>query len=1597
LLSPARYTGSWAPLNGNVLGSGLNPAFVTAHVTEGNSIQGHANLLLFQFSANTEIAGGSVVTLSTDSSGGMGRSISSVVPLFYDSRGDALGCWALEWQGLNLDGTSADNAARQAIREVRLTLAANCHIPANQMIQLAIKVLNSNHHSVSPSIFIRSAYTGCKQVIENCGCGKSNTADVNIQKFPVAGSILQANSVTNFTMAFAQEDTSVRGQFNRVKIEFQSKFDATAPVGSNSILTVSGLSGLISPSGNTMTEFSIGSELPTSVMAIFDSAADSLTLYLPTYVPSFTPIFLSFTLKNGRTQQTPPLIALTASTSAALCSNSIRDFCQIVSLDMVASSEASVHVPPVVASGSILGFAGKPHITIKTIKELTRVRNAYNIITVHVRANFYIQSPASITLSELLGTKWPPKCVNDQLNIRPSFMKLLPNCSCTDCEFDMECGCDDTTLLANRENFFMWQAEGSNLFGTPSEELSFPGVTGIWDPVEGYLKLNFAPGREFKVGADIVFSFAIQNPDFLQYAPRKINVTITSPDVEIETSMDGTVLGSGSAPGFSVFEVEEASTVAGEYNENFVELQANFPMMSLDQNAGKLLLGGMKGYATPAGFMPIFGQQAFSVSKTAYANWSLPHPFQPATLELKAGVMMGGCQSVGGIDNCALKVPGVFDYTSLGTNSFSFIVQNTLLINAGDNTPSIRYISQEVTTSNVQTLSFAIGRATEGPGLEHARLLELTAIQRVQNEILLDVRFNVMLPAKSMITISGFRGSSTPSGSLSLTGLHGSLFTGTFDAPNGLIYLNVIPDSARIPAKTNVDIKFVLLNPQSRQSPPVFQIKAVFVPPAKQLANRQACAAKTIMYFGTSRQMPLVRVPDARLFEGGFALSFSTKIIRESTKVNWGINTLSIELVAPVLLPVGTVITMSDLATPISSKAALPLEGPSKDDFYFADKSCEVIGNVLSKCLSSAEWSSGTRELAITIANEVPAGRAVKLNVKFRNVGCTGGCPGKTIMISALGPPTAGFLVFKSQPMDGSVMGAGVQYLSWIKKSVTQDHLVRSAPNKIRFSFRPNTPLYEGSQIVIEGIVGSLSTTCRPCRPPAILLGLGCDKDCQVCVPEAIEGGGGTTFRPCIPVFLPSVYPLTKHPKFVMNSKWYSKKGRLVLTVADTYVIPEGEDTDVVIIVQNNIQADIGRADCTPSNSAADLDSPPSCMTIRIASPQLCDPNSAFGSECSKPEGTSVGDPRVVGTTSPAVDSFGVPLVDQNPVIVRDADFQKLQTDLELIPELYLDYVRSSVPSLYGVPTLKDGVVGAGYYSIYVRLTNWIGNSARTDFNFLKTHPPLDQGKGVLANEFPKPRLVIEGNSFRTITRDRSLSLNAAGRPIDCYSQGIGSESLSYSWSMQCDDGDFGYCKLPPGKITDIVQSPLGALVPDLQLPANSIVPGAMYTFVCTVYQWFIPSQAFVTIHVAIRGLVVKIEGAGSGGFVPADQPLQLTAKNSYDPEKFMTGQDSSDFHWNWGCKELRALCTLPSELCPPNEFVECNSNWMIGRPTESQVLAAGIDGHPQTHTIVTNQTNFKPGWIYQISVNVSRNAQTLIDLNELWTTNCLQPYPSES
>jgi len=732
-------------------------------------------------------------------------------------------------------------------------------------------------------------------------------------------------------------------------------------------------------------------------------------------------------------------------------------------------------------------------------------------------------------------------------------------------------------------------------------------------------------------------------------------------------------------------------------------------------------------------------------------------------------------------------------------------------------------------------------------------------------------------------------------------------------------------------------------------------------------------------------------------------------------QVNWGINTLTIELEAPAPLPKDTIITLSGLDTPVSSRDGLPLLGPSRDVFYYSDDNCPVENGVPISCRSTVNWDVGSQKLTLIPKREIAKGERIVVSFQFRNVGCDAdfGCPGRTIMISATGPDAQKFLKFEEEPMDGQVMGAGVRFVSWIRKTVSQDHMVKSAPNKITFTFRPNTPLYEGTQIIIEGIRGSRTTTCKQCRPPNLIDGMGCDVDCQVCAPEEIEGGGGRTFRPCIPVYARSANPLSKHSKFEMNSGWYYDTGRLTLTVALGEMIPHDEDTQVVIIIQNDIidpVPDTFRADCVPGsmkhvlskervflvlqialvcekfstqacldvprsadhccitgNTEQDLRSPSACMTITLAAMALCNPSGLYGDGCDE-QGRTVPDPMSMQLSSKAVDAFGKALIDTNPVAVRITDLYQLQKTIEAIPELFLEDTAAVVDSLVGVPTLRDGVLAAGSYSLFINLTNWLNNSARKSIVIYKEHPAPGKGKGVLGNENPKPRLMIEGPAYRNIHRGDPLSLNAVGHPIACHVQQA--SSLSYEWSMLCDGGGYGYCKLPPrDDIESIVQD---RKVSDIVVRPDSMVPGAQYTFVCVVYQDFIPSRTTVVIDVAIRPLVVKIEGANAGGFVRADQDITLTAEDSYDPEHFMTGQDSNDFHYSWGCKQLRVKCTAPPELCPPKEFIDCPYEWFY-RSTATE---------PVGHSITTNSSSFQPDWIYQIVVNVTRDGGKLIDQN---------------
>ena len=1580
LLSPARHSGAYTSLPGNVLGSGFEPRILTANVAEGNSLKGHLNLLVFEFSTNVKVSGGSVVTIWTDSAVGLGRTINNGVDHFVDP--NERSCWGFRWHAR---GGFATADGEYVIGAISLTVSSKCSVPANTRSAFAIRALNTNTETASPSIFINITSSSCKLCVDNCACGRFDSPDMVLPNFPVQGSILRSNKVANFVHAVAKESSTVRRQQNTLEVEFQSTFDAIALEGEQTQLTVSGLAGLSTPSGTMDVNIRVESQLPSSTTGFFDAQAGNLTFGLPASVPALTRVYVSFLVQNGATAQEPRRLGIQASTSSALCGGSIREICQILGMGLAKSSPNPVHVPHLVTQGSVLGFAGSPRLTTATIRELSRVNNAFNILTVHVRANFLISSPASISVSNLLGTRWPAKVANTQINLVRRFSDLLPNCSCSSCEPELTCLCDDSTLiLYQTASAFLWTPEDKRFFGPLTSQASL--VKGSWSPTTGLLSLDVAPGIEIQVGDDIVFSFAVQNPDFIAHSPRVANVTVTTQDFHTTTFADGLVLGAAAAPGFSVFEVSETSTVAGEFNEIFIAVESNFPMMTLQRNPGQLILRGMKGFSTPGGYMPIFGSQAFGIAKTGYGNWSIAKLNEPAEFQLTSGVMMCGCSTVGGEESCALKVPGVFDYTALGTQRFSYILQNTLLLNAGDNPLRIQYISDEIKSPDVASVSPPIGRALEPAKVEHVQLTESSVIRRVENEITLRIRFNVLLAPTSSMTLKGFKGSLTTSGTLALAGPDGPLFAAQFDGQNGAIVFELSANSDKIPAQTDIEIKFMLLNPVNKQDAPFFTVEARLIPPRTQLPDRSTCAARTIWYFGDEMRVPSTLIRGTKLFQAGEPLAFITKSIRESTMVNWAVNNISVVLESPARLPVDTVITLSGLVTPIPSKESLPIMGPTRDAFYFAGKKCEK--GIQIKCTSTAAWDSGTRELQLRLTRDILPGQRIEISFLFRNRGCNRDCGGFLITISATGPSAASYVVFEPRHMDGAVMGAGVEHLSWIRKTVTQEHLVKSAPNRVKFSFRPNAPLYAGTEIAIEGIIGSQSTTCRSCRPPESLEGLGCDADCDDCKPQPIPNGGGAVFKPCLPVYRPVSDTLIKHEKFEPNSPWFATTGSLTLKVKKDQFIPQDEDTEVVLVLLNDIcarkndicRAGLHRADCTPGNTPQDVNSPSKCMTIRARSTILCNVVGEFGDQCAKPEGATIPDPASMDVGTKAIDAYGNPLVDRNPVIVRDEDFYVIQKTIEVIPNLLLDNVRVDVPSLRGAPTLKTGVLQAGSYSLFVNLTNWLNKTAIADFDFTKAHPPEGSGKGVLANENPKPRLMIEGPSQLTINRDQALILNARGQPIDCYPHE--KDSLAYTWRVQCEDFNVftrtyaptsasttALCTLPPvgdkigmQNIEKMVQS---RKVPDLVINSNSTIPGVKYTFVCDVSQHFIGSTAKVTIEVSIRPPVVKIEGVNRGGYVRSDLPLTLTARNSYDPEQFTTGLSSADFHFSWGCKELKTYCTLPPQLCPPLQFVDCEQYWMDS---------------PQGHTITTNGSYFRPGWIYQIHVNATRDGSKLIN-----------------
>ena len=297
--------------------------------------------------------------------------------------------------------------------------------------------------------------------------------------------------------------------------------------------------------------------------------------------------------------------------------------------------------------------------------------------------------------------------------------------------------------------------------------------------------------------------------------------------------------------------------------------------------------------------------------------------------------MIGGCGSVGGPDKCALKVPGILDETSLATSQFSFILQNSNTLSGGGSIPRLEYSSSEVNAVWLGGGS-VIGVTRKRPEFVYRQLTETNIFQRCQNVISLEVELNTMLTANSKLNVSGFKASLSDSGEILLGGPNGSLFTGTFDNPAGTLILQVkreIPESVsrteipgigqmsnianKIPANARLNVTFTLLNPMQRQDSQKFSIGATLESPSTNIPGRPKCKESTILVFGSRLDVPAIPMDEANVFQAQESLRFTTKLIGESTKVNWGINTIKITLISPSILPPETLVTLTGFETPI--------------------------------------------------------------------------------------------------------------------------------------------------------------------------------------------------------------------------------------------------------------------------------------------------------------------------------------------------------------------------------------------------------------------------------------------------------------------------------------------------------------------------------------------------------------------------------------------------------------------------------------------------------------------------------------------------------
>lgn len=398
-------------------------------------------------------------------------------------------------------------------------------------------------------------------------------------------------------------------------------------------------------------------------------------------------------------------------------------------------------------------------------------------------------------------------------------------------------------------------------------------------------------------------------------------------------------------------------------------------------------------------FVRLQGEYAYMFGKNAVAKWDQANQ----SIVFQGVSLPGNCMVPSGQTSSTCWLPDRF--------TVSFLLTNRRNVAAGQAIPSIEASTGTEEDMNLNLLfnRLQIGgpplnTADQSPRFEAARIVQNSTIAGGYNNLSLSftVTTNLLNNARavSSIVISGLVGTQTQtSSSLPIYGADAQLFqgrSGIWQRSDGSLTLTVAPGAAVV-AGYNVQLSIVIINPEQQQAAarPTITAIVTYKYAAQKFGPSEDELEDVSQVDSLARAPPLLLpqlpVQGSGLLTGATKSGFTTKIIHESTQVNFASNLLTVTLESNIVLPAGAVIELTGFRTATAfGSGRLSLRGP---------KAAFVVD---MKAGFQKDYTD-VYTISMELISDLNAYEQFVVQFVLQNPSCSDICPGNTIMIRAQG------------------------------------------------------------------------------------------------------------------------------------------------------------------------------------------------------------------------------------------------------------------------------------------------------------------------------------------------------------------------------------------------------------------------------------------------------------------------------------------------------------------------------------------------------------------------------------------------------------------